>query len=298
MITKDQATYLLTNFKEQFPRKTSSFSISKHLLAYVLGEPNVSGIRFMYGIKDLSDPQVSIVLMPSSYDLISQNSKLPNLIIKKDGYFIHDGEEVTVENTWKMLFNYVKYEHQQNPEIPLKKIHRGDFWGINKLNDFINNPEIATLQFNIGYSPIECEFTKGIHPVLNGFDEENNSLNIFMDFTTPCPQNCDGEGDLSCILTGMVNAVAGNTDETELNIFREFREELWRSEKGYLVEMYYHTSPIIAAAINKHDNKDSIYKALYNNYLSPCLKAIEKNDSKEALNIYTNVFEYLQNEYA
>ncbi|MBL7700735.1 MAG: hypothetical protein JNM14_00675 [Ferruginibacter sp.] len=297
MISSGQKDFLLQNFKNHFHEKVSSFKILKELLSYILNENGVTGIRFMYGIQDLAKPETCLVLMPCSENMASPKSNLPNIMIQEDGYFLHTGVQVPLEETWKILFNHVKHEHTLNPEQNIKTIHRGDFWGVNKLNTFINNPETDTLQFNLGYSPTEGEFSKGIHPVLEAFDAENKNLNIWMDFTSPCPQMCDG-GDGLCISTKIVDTLFKNNDETELNILRSFREDLWQTENGHLVEMYYHSSPVIVSAINKHENKEEIYKDLYGNYLKPCLQAIEDGNNPQVLKLYNEVFAHLNDKYS
>ena len=108
----------------------------------------------------------------------------------------------------------------------------------------------------------------------------NKNLNIWMDLTAPCPQACGNE---DCITTTIVNTNNQNNDETELNILRAFRADLWHTENGHLVEMYYHSSPVIVSAISKHQNKEEIYKDLYGNYLKPCLNALEEGNKPEGL---------------
>ncbi len=286
---------MLTNFKQQFPQKISSLSISKHLLASILNQPNVSGIRFMYGILDPDNPQTCLVLMPCSHDMVAIKSSLPNIKVNEAGYFLHNGEQVSLERTWKILFNHVMFEYKQNPQQDLKTIHRGDFWGINMLNNFINNPLAENLQFNIGFSPTDNEFTKGIHPVLEPLDKNDNSLNIWMNFTSPCPQAC-GEGE--CTSSAAYNATHDDKEEFGLNKLREFRNDLWVSKDGELVEMYYHISPIITASIRKQQNAKEIYAEISNDYLQPCLDAIEEGKTTEAVTLYKEVFNKLVTKYA
>lgn len=132
---------------------------------------------------------------------------------------------------------------------------------------------------------------------MEAYNIENTNLNIWMDLTTPCPQLCDG-GDGLCISTKIVDSLYKNNDEIELNILRAFREDLWHTENGHLVEMYYHSSPVIVSAINKHENKEEIYQDLYGNYLKPCLHAIEEGNKPEVLKLYNEVFAHLNDKYS
>jgi hypothetical protein len=292
-ISKEQRDFLLTHFKDTFPDKTSSLELSKSLLSYILTESGVSGIRFMYGKRDSSKSETCIVLMPCGYDY--KGDGIPNIILQEN-YFLHTGEQVSIEETWKILFNHVMHEHRLNPSLNVKKIHRGDYWGINRLMDFINYQEAASLRFSFGYSPLECDFTQGIHPVLEAMDINKNILDIFMDFTGPCPTSCVDPIE-PCIATNVMKIISQYESEEELNILRQFRDDLWFSPNGHLVELYYHTSPVLTTAIDQLENKEEIYKSIYYNSLKPCFEAINAQDDHKTCELFVQSFKNLANTY-
>lgn len=99
LISANQKDYFPQNFKKYYPDKISSFKISKQLLSYISNETGVTGIRFMYGIKDLTNPQTCLVLIPCSENMASVKSNLPNIMIQQEGHFLHTGVQVSLEDT-------------------------------------------------------------------------------------------------------------------------------------------------------------------------------------------------------
>ena len=92
-----------------------------------------------------------------------------------------------------------------------------------------------------------------------------------------------------CFITTAVCDSFGKPDDCyELMAFRDFRDSwLRRQEDGEtLVSEYYATAPRIVSAIECLSNAKEIYRAIWNNYLSPCLCHIEKKEFTQCKALY------------
>jgi len=56
-----------------------------------------------------------------------------------------------------------------------------------------------------------------------------------------------------------------------------------------LIDEYYNTAPKIVAKINAHPERTSIFSAIYNNYILPCVRLIEENKNEECKSLYSKM---------
>ena len=76
-----------------------------------------------------------------------------------------------------------------------------------------------------------------------------------------------------------------------MNILREYRDTYLRStEDGErIVDAYYDIAPSIVKRINKQSNRDEIYREIYAQYLSPCIRLLEEDKKEECKEIYSDM---------
>lgn len=95
-----------------------------------------------------------------------------------------------------------------------------------------------------------------------------------------------------CYITTAVCESLGKEDDCyELNILREYRDTYLRStEDGErIVDAYYDIAPSIVKRINKQSNRDEIYREIYAQYLSPCIRLLEEDKKEECKEIYSDM---------
>lgn len=71
----------------------------------------------------------------------------------------------------------------------------------------------------------------------------------------------------------------------QLDILRWFRDKFVSQEEK---EHYYEIAPIIVDEIEKSDNKDNVYKYIYDNVVLYCVRKIEEDNFVEAYSRYKN----------
>lgn len=123
---------------------------------------------------------------------------------------------------------------------------------------------------------------------------EHGSIHITSDIETGSGSITDTTGeskettDTSCYLTTacMKNFRDKFDDHCyQLDVLRWFRDKFVSEEdKKY----YYEVAPIIVSEIEKSNNKDKIYKYIYDNVVSYCVNKIEENDFEAAYSRYKN----------
>lgn len=116
------------------------------------------------------------------------------------------------------------------------------------------------------------------------------------DFTTIC----SGFKTKLCYVTTAVCKSLHKPDHCyELETLRHYRDEYLMHEEGgrELVEKYYDIAPTIVRRIDKNANADEKYRYIWENYLKPCITAIENGELAECRETYIDMVEELQNEY-
>jgi len=85
---------------------------------------------------------------------------------------------------------------------------------------------------------------------------------------------------LCYITTAVCESLGKGLDCYELRILKNYRDQYLEKtmENHLLVEEYYNIAPTIVKRIDKQPDREKIYKELYQNYIQPCIHAIESYD--------------------
>ncbi len=117
----------------------------------------------------------------------------------------------------------------------------------------------------------------------------------------PCKGRIKIEGKPCYITTATLTALNKCDDKCyELETFRWYRDNILLKEESdgkALVEEYYKTAPLIVEKINKSPERERVYKHLWEQYLKPCLEAIEKGEYKKVQELYISMVRNLQRKY-
>ncbi len=103
-----------------------------------------------------------------------------------------------------------------------------------------------------------------------------------------------------CYITTAVCQSLGKPDDCyELELLREYRDGyLAGTEDGEaLVRYYYDVAPTIVKHINREPESSRIYREIWQEYLSPCIRLIEKDEKEECRVLYQNMVESLAKKY-
>lgn len=103
-----------------------------------------------------------------------------------------------------------------------------------------------------------------------------------------------------CYITTAVCETLGKGDDCyELTLLRQYRDHFLLSQPDgeEVISEYYNIAPTIVKRINKLSNAKEIYKSVWENYLSPCVKLIEENKNMECKEVYYKMVRDLQKEY-
>jgi len=103
-----------------------------------------------------------------------------------------------------------------------------------------------------------------------------------------------------CFITTAVCETMGKSDDCyELTAFRKFRDTYMNQtkERQALVKSYYEIAPAIVVSINQYPDSKVRYQSIWQNYLLPCLKDIEKNEFNRCEEHYSKMIYDLTEEY-
>ena len=299
IIDSHYAQQLIGGFKEKFPGEVSVISIeSKTIFDSVKDIPNVSGIRFMYGMRSADDPASKVILLIPCNNT-STRLPVPNTIVQPEGYLDNKGERVGLKRTWELLYNHAVHYAKLQPEIKFNKIFRGVFFGIDALTSLLKkDTEAHSVNYHFGFDENITDPPLRYKAVLTPLHIDGTSFNMDFDTGSVCPPFC-GDPD-PCAISDVVNGNAPVSEiEKELNIYRGFRDEYFlRSPvNGPLIEMYYYISPALIEAIANTGRAKEIYHGLYHNQVRQCNELIEKGKYEEAKTLFEQTMERLMKEY-
>ena len=103
-----------------------------------------------------------------------------------------------------------------------------------------------------------------------------------------------------CFITTAVCLNLGKKDDCyELMAFREFRDTYMQEtpDRKTLIEEYYQIAPVVVTSIDMRPNAVGIYQEIWENYLQPCLKALEDNRQRDCLDQYSKMVKELRHRY-
>ena len=105
---------------------------------------------------------------------------------------------------------------------------------------------------------------------------------------------------LSCYISTAVYRSLNKPDDCyELTTLRKYRDEyLLSTQSGQkIVEEYYNIAPTIVKRISRQDDAGAIYRGIWEDYLSPCIRLIEEGRKEECKNRYSEMVRMLEKEY-
>ncbi len=104
---------------------------------------------------------------------------------------------------------------------------------------------------------------------------------------------------LCYITTAVCESLGKGPDCYELTVLKEFRDgPLSLSEGGpELIEEYYDIAPTIVKRMEREPDRDSRYRELYEDWLEPCIREIEREDYEACMERYRQMVLNLKDRY-
>lgn len=107
------------------------------------------------------------------------------------------------------------------------------------------------------------------------------------------------KGKLCFITTAVCDSFGKPDDCYELTSFRHFRDTYMQQEEelSALCEEYYEIAPGIVTCIDLSENKEEIYKGIWEKWLSPCLSHLENQEPELCADTYKDMVLTLKKRY-
>jgi hypothetical protein len=106
-ISLDYFQFLVDGYKTKHPAEQQSVFIPKVPILKTLDQfPNISGLRFMYGLKESADPSSRTIILMACNDT-STDKEVLNLIFAPNGYLTNEGDCISIDQCWDLLARYV-----------------------------------------------------------------------------------------------------------------------------------------------------------------------------------------------
>lgn len=103
-----------------------------------------------------------------------------------------------------------------------------------------------------------------------------------------------------CYITTAVCESLGKPDDCyELNLLREYRDLYLMKQPGGEEEIrrYYDIAPTIVKRIGRSQKASQIYEEIWKDYLSDCIKLIERQEQEECRKVYQDMMDILAQRY-
>jgi len=305
-ISHSEYQTLKTGFAARFPGAAPAVFLSKQsILDCIKTYPGLSGISFRYGLADVNDPlSRKIIMVPCEHTTGEKGE--PDLVLLKEGYVSNDGEKVKGDELWQLLGNHVERVYNGRFHEVLSKVHRGYFWGIQRISALLAQEGCDGVMFNFGYNaahPFPC---KRNQQVLEAVDAGRQSLNVFMEYgqcDPPCVFEPGGGGGgvegTGCLVKELMGRYGSRGAIQQLDVLRNFRDDyMLEQPDGYaLYEMYYFVSRPILRAIQALPEKEQILQDLYSHELQQALELLNKGVFDQVLNLYKRTMAKLMETY-
>jgi hypothetical protein len=304
LISAEEFQSLKTGFATTFPTEAGAVFLSKQIiLDCIASYPGLSGISFRYGLTDVNDPQSrKILLVPCEHT--SDAAGIPEHLLFRAGYISNDGELVSLEQCWTLFGNHVERAYNGKHHSVLGRIHRGYFWGIDRIRELLNHDQCGGLIFHFGYNTTHPLPGRRHQQVLEVADKDGQGLQVYMEYGQ-CHPPCDLEprppgGGVGTTGICIVQELAGRFGEEEqLNKLRAFRDDYMLEQAGGYAyhEMYYYLSVPVVKAIQARPDHAQIWHDLYHNELQAVLALIDEQKMEEVLHLYRSIMQNLLHTY-
>lgn len=279
------------NYVTAFPEMPDAVTIPKALIEQVLAlSPQVAGIRFMYGLTDIQNPQsLKVFLIPCTAQHEYDQATQP--LIHQGGYYDQNGSVYPLLEVVAAIGNFVTHMAAKDLDWVHKTVTRGNFYGKHSLQGLMKDEQCAYILFYFG---LEENIIKPISKALNAdfqaFDEDQ------LDYTSPCPPVCFNT-DTICFTESAVGAFS---KEAELELHRHFRDTilLEMEEGATYYELYYFISPLIMTIINEESHREVILKEIYETKILPFKELLSAERYEEATTFLKVALQELAGEYS
>jgi len=305
LISSAEFQDLSKGFAAKFPEEAAAVFLPKQaLLDCIATYPGLSGISFRYGLTNAADPlSRMIILVPCEHT--SDVSGVPDHLLFKDGYVSGDGDKVSLNQFWEMIGNHIERTYNSKHHFVLSKVHRGYFWGIDRLKTLLDLDECGGLIFHFGYNATHPNPLKRYQNVLEVAGEDQQGRGIYMEYgqcAPPCVPEPPGGGvgDAGiCIVQELAAHYGKKHAAQQLNILRAFRDDYMLEQAGgyALYEMYYYLSRPVYLAIQSRPDHEEIWRSLYENELQQALALITAQKMEQALALYKQIMQRLLDTY-
>jgi hypothetical protein len=296
---------LSKGFAVKFPEEATAVFLPKQaLLDCIATYPGLSGISFRYGLANMADQfSRKIIMIPCEHT--TDGNGLPDLLFFRDGYVSSDSIKVSLDQFWELIGNHVDRTYNSKHHFVLSKVHRGYFWGINRLKTLLDLDECGGLVFHFGYNTIHPNPLKRFQNILEVAGEDQQGRGIFMEYGQ-CNPPCDDDGSGGgvgttgiCILQELAGRYAKKNAEQQLDTLRNFRDDYMLEQPGgyALYEMYYYLSRPVFLAIQSQPDHEEIWHNLYRNELQQALTLITAQKMEQALALYKQIMQQLLHTY-
>lgn len=241
-ISYDYYRYLVEGFGQKHPTEERSVFVPREYILETLDRvPHVSGLRFVYGLKEGDDVTSRTVVLMACDDT-STDRILPNLILVPKGYLTHTGERLSIDRCWELFDNYVNRMCALMPEAPRKEIPRACFYGIESLKSLLGTAGCAGIRLHFGYNPSTELLPQRYEVVLEAVDNDRQSLNVYMEIGGLCPPPaCDFD----------------SPGEMMFNLGFKASRLLEETADGALYEMYNYVTPTLTEAIRREGLREA-----------------------------------------
>lgn len=107
------------------------------------------------------------------------------------------------------------------------------------------------------------------------------------------------KGIFCYITTAVCRSLEKPDDCYELTALRHYRDEYLLSTAGgrSLVDEYYNIAPTIVKRIDRQADADAIYRGIWEQYLSPCVRLLEEDKKEECRKVYCQMVRNLETQY-
>jgi len=286
-ISKAYYKELINGFANLETNTVSIFHIERSLIEKVLHlNEKVTGIRFMYGLRDVMNPNSSVLMLIPCTNNGDYDSATP--LFSEKGYYDQSGASMSILETSEYLANFVKHMNNTDPTWNYREITRGTFYGINTINELLLQDDCAQIRFNMGFETRKNE--KGIHPVLEAVNTNNENITgFFVENGTGCPPRCGFD-----IFEIKYQAIELNV----MQIVREFRDNtLLTLENGAkYYEMYFFITPFVSSVLRTEGNQEFV-NDFYNSRFLPFANLVKHGLHEEALEMLEETLDCLVQEY-
>ena len=157
-----------------------------------------------------------------------------------------------------------------------------------------------------GYTWYKKALDKGAGQLLNNYTEHYKEFAgaaispALMHNVSNISNNVVASFGRGCFITTAVCDSFGKADDCyELTAFRNFRDK-WlalQADGKNLIAEYYEVAPKIVEKINSLSNSAEIYKNIWRDYLSACLKSIEVGNNENCKKIYVEMVNTLKEKF-